>query len=83
MIMEEHHSVCGALVCTSSASREPFAISLERTVTSAWGETSVSKAWLFHRLSSVSHSSLPWGLIIGLGPTGLFKGSVTSPCEVL
>lgn len=61
MIMEEHRSACGALVCTSSASREPFAISLERTVTSAWGETSVSKGM------AISPPQLGVTLLIALG----------------
>lgn len=60
-IMEEHCSACGALVCTSSASREPFAISLERTVTSAWGGTSVSKGM------AISPPQLGVTLLIALG----------------
>lgn len=61
MIMEEHCLACGALVCTSSASREAFAISPERTVISAWGKTS------FSRGMAISAPQLSLALLIALG----------------
>lgn len=75
MIMEKHCSACGALVCTSSASGEPFAFSLERTVTSAWGKPPFPEAVSPPQLSPTLLFAM--GINNRAGPQRAFKGLIT------